>query len=146
MSRGWHVELSPQNRRTRLRSARKPSCLAPAQLKGSCMSITRTAVAAGVPSGLPFSLAAAANGICFLSGMPALDTDGTVAAGTFPEETDRAWRNTAAIAEAAGYSVEEIVFVQCVLADIASYQELNDWWRSQFPDIATAPARFTFQA
>src|SRR4029453_16426086 len=80
------------------------------------MSITRTAVAAGVPSGFPFSLAAAANGICFLSGMPALDTDGTVAAGTFQEETDRAWRNTAAIAEAAGYSVEEIVFVQCVLA------------------------------
>jgi 2-iminobutanoate/2-iminopropanoate deaminase len=92
------------------------------------MSITRTAVAAGVPSGFPFSLAAAANGICFISGMPPLDTDGTVAAGTFQEETDRAWRNTAAIAEAAGYSVEEIVFVQCVLADIAYYQELNDWW------------------
>ena len=110
------------------------------------MSITRTAVAAGVPAGFPFSLAAAANGICFISGMPALDTDGTVTAGTFREETDRAWRNTAAIAEAAGYSVEEIVFVQCVLADIAYYQELNDWWRRQFPDIATAPARFTFQA
>jgi enamine deaminase RidA (YjgF/YER057c/UK114 family) len=25
-------------------------------------------------------------------------------------------------------------------------QELNDWWRRQFPDLATAPARFTFQA
>jgi 2-iminobutanoate/2-iminopropanoate deaminase len=110
------------------------------------MSIARTTVAAGVPAGFPFSLAAAANGICFISGMPALDTDGTVAAGTFQEETDRAWRNTAAIAEAAGFSVEEIVFVQCVLADIAYYQELNDWWRGQFPDLATAPARFTFQA
>jgi 2-iminobutanoate/2-iminopropanoate deaminase len=110
------------------------------------MSITRTTVATGVPVGFPFSLAADANGICFISGMPALDPDGRVAAGTFQEETDRAWRNTAAIAEAAGYSVEEIVFVQCVLADIASYQELNDWWRRQFPDAALAPARFTYQA
>jgi 2-iminobutanoate/2-iminopropanoate deaminase len=110
------------------------------------MSITRTAVADGVPAGLPFSLAAAANGICFISGMPALHPDGTVAAGTFREETERAWHNTAAIVEAAGYSVEEIVFVQCVLADIAHYQEVNDWWRGQFPDLATAPARFTFQA
>jgi 2-iminobutanoate/2-iminopropanoate deaminase len=110
------------------------------------MSITRTAAVAGVPAGLPFSLAADANGICFISGMPALNPDGTVAVGTFQEETERAWHNTAAIAEAAGYSVEEIVFVQCVLADIANYQELNDWWRGQFPDPATAPARFTFQA
>lgn len=110
------------------------------------MSIRRIAVAAAVPAGFPFSLAADADGTCFISGMPALDTDGTFATGTFREETERAWRNTASIAEAAGYSVEEIVFVQCVLADIAYYQELNDWWRRQFPDIATAPARFTFQA
>ena len=110
------------------------------------MSITRTAVAAGLPARFPFSLAADADGVCFISGMPALDTDGAYAAGTFQEEADRAWRATASIAEAAGYSVDEIVFVQCVLADIAHYQELNDWWRRRFPNIATAPARFTFQA
>ncbi len=33
-----------------------------------------------------------------------------------------------------------------MLADIEDYSELNDWWRRQFPDVSTAPARFTFQA
>ena len=33
-----------------------------------------------------------------------------------------------------------------MLADIGDYSALNDWWRRQFPDVSTAPARFTFQA
>ena len=36
--------------------------------------------------------------------------------------------------------------MQCVLADIGDYAALNDWWRRQFQDVDTAPARFTFQA
>jgi 2-iminobutanoate/2-iminopropanoate deaminase len=32
------------------------------------------------------------------------------------------------------------------LSDIGDFAELNDWWRGQFPNIETAPARFTFQA
>lgn len=36
--------------------------------------------------------------------------------------------------------------MQCVLADIGDYSAVNDWWRRQFPDTSTAPARFTFQA
>ena len=78
--------------------------------------------------------------------MPSVDASGAFVAGTFVEETERAWQNVVAIAGAAGYSVEEILYVQCVLADIEDYSELNDWWRRQFPDVSTAPARFTFQA
>jgi 2-iminobutanoate/2-iminopropanoate deaminase len=110
------------------------------------MTITRTSSGPGLPAGFPFSLAVEAAGTCFVSGMPALDRDGKFAPGTFAEETRLAWLNVAAIVEAAGFSVDEIVYVQCVVADIANYSELNDWWRLQFPDIATAPARFTFQA
>ena len=110
------------------------------------MSITRTTAAGGVAAGLPFSLAGDAGGVCLISGMPALESDGTLAAGTFLEETERAWRNVASIAEAAGYSVEEIVYVQCVLADISDYSALNGWWRRQFPEVSNAPARFTYQA
>ena len=110
------------------------------------MSIKRTTTGAGLPSGFPFSLAVEANGLCFISGMPALDPGGAFQAGTFAEEVDLAWHNIRAIAEAAGYQVDDIVYVQCVLADIANYADVNDWWRRQFPDIATAPARFTFQA
>jgi 2-iminobutanoate/2-iminopropanoate deaminase len=110
------------------------------------MGVTRTTTAPGVPTGFPFSLAVEADSVCFISGMPALNSDGTFAAGTFQHETELAWRHTVAIVEAAGYSVENVVYVQCVLADIAHYSELNDWWLRQFPDSAAAPARFTFQA
>jgi 2-iminobutanoate/2-iminopropanoate deaminase len=110
------------------------------------MGITRTTTAAAAPAGLPFSLASDADGVCFISGMPALDPAGAFVAGTFQAEADLAWRNVMSIAEAAGYSIEEFVYVQCVLADIADYSELNEWWRRQFPDASTAPARFTFQA
>ena len=78
--------------------------------------------------------------------MPSVDADGSFASGTFEEETERAWRNVVSIADAAGYSVEEILFVQCLLGDIGDYSALNDWWRRQFPDVSTAPARCTFQA
>ena len=78
--------------------------------------------------------------------MPSLGPGGTFDPGTFEEETDRAWRNVVAIAEEAGFSVDELLYVQCVLADIGDYGAVNDWWRRQFPDVSTAPARFTFQA
>ena len=36
-------------------------------------------------------------------------------AGSFAEEAELAWRNVIAIAAAAGYSGDEIAYVQCVL-------------------------------
>ena len=110
------------------------------------MTIKRTFAGPGLPSGFPFSLSGQVDRTCFISGMPALDPEGRYKAGTFEEEADLAWHNIVAIAEASGYSADEIVYVQCVLADIDDYGDLNNWWRRQFPDIATAPARFTFQA
>jgi 2-iminobutanoate/2-iminopropanoate deaminase len=110
------------------------------------MGITRTTTAAAVPAGFPFSLASTVDGVCFISGMPAVGRDGALVAGTLQAEADLAWRNVMSIAEAAGFSAAEVVFVQCVLADIADYADLNDWWRRQFPDASNAPARFTFQA
>jgi len=110
------------------------------------MTVKRTSSGPGLPAGFPFSLAGEANGVCFISGMPALDPAGTFVPGTFEEEADLAWHNVVAIAEAAGYSVDDILFVQCVLADIGNYSDFNDWWRRHFPDSASAPARFTFQA
>jgi 2-iminobutanoate/2-iminopropanoate deaminase len=110
------------------------------------MTVKRTSSGPGLPAGFPFSLAGEANGVCFISGMPALGPDGKFVPGTFDEETERAWHNVAAIAEASGYSIDDIVYVQCVLDDIDNYSDLNAWWRRQFHDISTAPARFTFQA
>lgn len=110
------------------------------------MTIMRTSSGPGLPAGFPFSLATGIDGICFISGMPSLGPDGKFASGTFEEETERAWQNTVAIAAAAGYSIDDIAFVQCLLGDIGDYDDLNDWWRRQFPDVSAAPARVTFQA
>jgi len=110
------------------------------------MTISRISSGPGLPAGFPFSLGSEANGILFVSGMPALDPDGTFVPGTFAEEADRAWANVIAIAAAAGYSADDLLYVQVVLGDIGDYGEINAWWRRQFPDPARAPARFTFQA
>ncbi|MFC9354018.1 RidA family protein [Arthrobacter sp. NPDC057013] len=110
------------------------------------MAIIRTTSGSELPEGFPFSLASEANGVCFISGMPALDPDGKYREGSFEEETALAWHNVTMIARAAGFAVEEILYVQCVVADMADYNGLNAWWRQQFPDLSTAPARFTFQA
>jgi 2-iminobutanoate/2-iminopropanoate deaminase len=110
------------------------------------VTIKRVSSGPGLPAGFPFSLASEANGILFISGMPALDAAGKFAPGTFEEEADRAWANIAAIAAAAGYTAGELLYVQVLLGDIGNYGDINDWWRKRFPDPARAPARLTYQA
>jgi 2-iminobutanoate/2-iminopropanoate deaminase len=110
------------------------------------VTIKRVSSGPGLPAGFPFSLASEANGILFISGMPALDTAGKFAPGTFEEEADRAWANIAAIAAAAGYTAGDLLYVQVLLGDIGNYGDINDWWRKRFPDPARAPARLTYQA
>ena len=110
------------------------------------MTIKRVSSGPGLPAGFPFSLASEANGILFISGMPALDAAGKFAPGTFEEEADRAWANIAAIAAAAGYTAGELLYVQVLLGDIGNYGDINDWWRNRFPDPDRAPARLTYQA
>jgi 2-iminobutanoate/2-iminopropanoate deaminase len=110
------------------------------------MTIRRISSGPDLPAGLPFSLGSEANGILYISGMPALDPDGTFVPGTFEEEADRAWARIVAIAAAAGYSPGDLLYVQVLLGDIGNYGDINSWWRRQFPDPATAPARLTFQA
>jgi 2-iminobutanoate/2-iminopropanoate deaminase len=110
------------------------------------MTIRRIGSGPGLPAGFPFSLASAANGVLYISGMPALDADGKFWPGTFTEETDRAWANVLAIAGAAGCGPDSFLYVQVLLGDIGDYGGINDWWRRQLPDPATAPARLTFQA
>ena len=130
----------------RYESKHAPDTPQPDSLRSSLLTIKRTSPGAGLPAGFPFSLARAASGLCFISGMPALGPGGKFAPGTFEEEAELAWHNVAAAAEASGCSIDDIVYVQCVLSDIDNYGDLNAWWRRQFPDISTAPARFTFQA
>jgi 2-iminobutanoate/2-iminopropanoate deaminase len=110
------------------------------------VTIKRVSSGPGLPPGFPFSLASEANGILFISGMPALDAAGKFVPGTFEEEADRAWANIAAIAAAGGCTADDLLYVQVVLGDIGNYTDINDWWRKRFPDPARTPARLTYQA
>ncbi|MEP7026074.1 MAG: RidA family protein [Actinomycetota bacterium] len=110
------------------------------------MTIRRISSGPGLPAGFPFSLASEGNGVLYISGMPAVDASGKFWPGTFEQEADRAWANVVAIAEAAGYSPGDFLYVQVLLGDMGDYASINDWWRRQFPDPAEAPARMTFQA
>lgn len=110
------------------------------------MTVRRISSGPGLPAGFPFSLGSAANGVLYISGMPALGADGKFWPGTFAEEADRAWASVVAIAAAAGCGPGDFLFVQVLLGDMADYAAINDWWRQQFPDPAAAPARLTFQA
>jgi len=110
------------------------------------MTIRRIRSGPGLPAGFPFSLASEGNGMLFISGMPALDADGTFVPGTFEEEADRAWANIISIAAASGCSSADFLYVQVLLGDIGNYNDINAWWRKQFRDPAKAPARLTFQA
>jgi 2-iminobutanoate/2-iminopropanoate deaminase len=110
------------------------------------MTIRRISSGPGLPGDFPFSLASEHNGVLYISGMPSLDAEGRFAPGTFEQEADRAWRNITIIAAASGYSPDDFLYVQLLLADIGNYGATNDWWRRQFPNPATAPSRLTFQA
>jgi 2-iminobutanoate/2-iminopropanoate deaminase len=110
------------------------------------MSIRRISAGPGLPTGFPFALACEGNGVLFISGMPAVDSDGTFVPGTFAEEADRAWARVLAIAAASGSSPASFLFVQALLSDIGNYADFNAWWRTQFPNPELAPARLTFQA
>jgi 2-iminobutanoate/2-iminopropanoate deaminase len=112
----------------------------------SVMTIKRISSGSGLPAGFPFSLGSEESGTLYISGMPALDPDGNFVPGTFDEEADRAWANVIAIAAAAGYCPDDLLYVQVLLSDIGNYTGINNWWRRQFPDPAKAPARLTFQA
>jgi 2-iminobutanoate/2-iminopropanoate deaminase len=110
------------------------------------MTIRRISSGPGLPGGFPFSLASEDSGTSYISGMPALDPDGNFVPGSSEEEADRAWASVVAIAAAAGYSPDDLLYVQVLLGDIGNYSGINSWWRQQFPDPAKAPARLTFQA
>jgi enamine deaminase RidA (YjgF/YER057c/UK114 family) len=61
------------------------------------VTIRRISSGQGLPAGLPFSLAAEANDILYISGMPAIPPTWVFLPGTFEEEADRAWVNVLAI-------------------------------------------------
>jgi 2-iminobutanoate/2-iminopropanoate deaminase len=107
--------------------------------------MTRQAVrTSGAPAAIgPYSQGIALDGFVFCSGQIGLDpTSGDLVPGGVEPEADRALRNLAAILDAAGASMADVVKTTLFLADIGDFAAVNAVYARHFPD--PPPARSTF--
>lgn len=78
------------------------------------------------PAGGPYSHAVVAGDTIYLAGaIPSL-ADGTRITGSFADQAHAAFRNLAAVAEAAGASLDDAVRIGVYLRDFADFAELNE--------------------
>lgn len=94
------------------------------------------------PPGGPYSQAIVAGDTVYLAGaIPALP-DGTRVTGGFAEQAHAAFRNLAAVAEAAGASLDQAVRVGVYLRDFSDFPEMNRIYAEYFGGD-TPPVRTT---
>src|SRR3954469_11064271 len=93
-------------------------------------------------AGGPYSHAVVAGDTIYLAGaVPALP-DGTRVTGSFAEQAHAAFRNLAAVAEAAGSGLDQAVRVGVYLRDFGDFAEFNEIY-PQYIKGADLPVRTT---
>jgi 2-iminobutanoate/2-iminopropanoate deaminase len=99
----------------------------------------------GVPAGIgPYSQAVSAGGFLFVSGQPGVDPETGEAAGpTFREQAEQAFANLDAVLRAGGSRPDLVVSTTVLVADQASFAELNELYEGFFP--TEPPTRMTMQ-
>ena len=111
------------------------------------MSSQRAAIAGpGVPAPIgPYSAAVRLGDALYVSGQPGVDPDTAQPVGPgFAEQARQAFRNLEAVLRAGGSRPELVVNVTVLVADAASFAELNEIFALVFP--VDPPARMTMQA
>jgi len=107
--------------------------------------MTRQAITtAGAPAAIgPYSQAIAAGDLVFCSGQLGLDpVTGELADGV-EAQAERAMRNLAAVLDAAGLTLSDVVKTTIFLADMGDFAAVNAVYGRQIPD--PPPARSTVQ-
>ena len=93
-----------------------------------------------VPAALgPYSHAIVAGGFVFCSGTAGIDPATGVAADGIEAQTEQALRNLAAVLEAAGASMADLVKTTIFYADVDDFARLNEVYARHMPD--PPPAR-----
>ncbi len=98
-----------------------------------------------IPGGrgdLPFSRAVVANGFVWVSGVGGANQTSGASGGTIEEQTRGTIENVRKILEAAGSSLDRVVWIQVGLADPAEYARMNAEYVKHFPEDKR-PARAT---
>ncbi len=100
----------------------------------------------GLPQwSMPISHAVVVNSTCYISGQVSVDVSGKYVPGSVREEAEHAFLNFFAAIRAAGFSNDEIVFVDIAFADLADLNEVNALFAELFPE-GKRPARTIYQA
>ena len=97
----------------------------------------------GAPAAIgPYSQAIRAGGTVYLSGQIALDpVSGQLVEGGFEAQVHQAFRNLAAVAQAAGGSLADVVKLTLFLTDLAQFPKANEIMQQYFK--MPYPARST---
>lgn len=91
----------------------------------------------------PYSQGIVSGDLVFCSGQLGLDpATGTMVEGGVEAQADRAMRNLAAVLDAAGVSINDVVKTTIFLADIDDFAAVNAVYATFIPD--PPPARSTF--
>lgn len=87
----------------------------------------------------PYSQAKIVGGMVFASGqIPVIPETGLLAEGAIAEQADQACKNVAAVMEAAGTTLENVVKTTCFLADMNDFAAFNAVYEKYF---TSKPAR-----
>lgn len=93
----------------------------------------------------PISQAVVAGDQCWVSGQLATDADGVFRAGDVRSEAELAFRNVFAALDAAGFTREDVVYVDLAFLDLSDLPAVNALWAELFPEDRR-PARTVYQA
>ncbi|HDJ97343.1 MAG: deaminase [Thermoprotei archaeon] len=92
----------------------------------------------------PYSQAVVAGGFIFGSGQIPIDpATGEIVEGDIEVQTQRVLENIKAVLEAAGSSLEKVVFVTVFLSDLSDYPRFNEVYAEYFG--GSPPARTTVE-
>lgn len=93
----------------------------------------------------PISQAVVAGDHCYVSGQLAVDSSGVFRSGSPREEAALAFRNVFSALEAAGFTRDDIVYVDLAFTDLTELPEVNSLFAELFPE-GRRPARTVYQA
>ncbi len=94
---------------------------------------------------MPISHAVVVNDTCYISGQVSVDVSGQYVPGSARKEAERSFANFFAAVKAAGFSNDEVVFVDIAFIDLADVGEVNELFADLFPE-GKRPARTIYQA
>ena len=105
--------------------------------------VIRTENAPAPFQGAPYNQAVVAGDLVFVAGQLGLQPGDTAVAGDIGQQTEQALANLAAILEAAGSSMENLVKTSVFLASLDDFVGMNEVYAAKVGD--RPPARSTFE-